>query len=194
MSSIPKGLTIASAVLILALAAFGSGDSALASTAVVVGADTPDGLLRVRSGPGAQYEVIGWVKRGDVLELTGVRTNSNWAEVSAPIPGWVYAGQIRPTSYAQVPPAYIYAVPGVVAPYVYGRPYRAWGHRYRSPAPYTVRSFHGPYRSYEHSPYRSYGHAQGVAVRVGPHGGVGARFGRVGVGVGPHGGVRVRVR
>jgi uncharacterized protein YraI len=186
MSALLRGLAVVSAVFILTLAVFGSGEPALASTAVVVAADTPDGLLRVRNGPGTQYDIIGWVRLGEVLELTGVRTNSNWAEISAPIAGWVYASQIRPTAYAEVPPAYIYGVPGVVTPYVYRRPYRVWKHRYRAYGSYPVRSFS---RS-----SRYYGHRGGVGVTVGPRGGVGVHVGRFGIGVGPHGSVRVRAR
>jgi len=42
--------------------------------ATVVGVDQPDNCLRIRSGPGGSYEVIGCAGMGQQLNITGVWT------------------------------------------------------------------------------------------------------------------------
>jgi hypothetical protein len=78
--------------------------------ATVVGVDQPDNCLRIRSGPGNQYDVIGCANMGDKLEITGVWTSNNWAQLADN--GWVYGPQIytdlRPpqTAWSRTP-AYV---------------------------------------------------------------------------------------
>ncbi len=64
--------------------------------AEVVGVDQPEGCLRVRSGPGASYEVVGCLSSGSLVTLSGTFDERNrWAEVVDPVQGWVFLGQIR---------------------------------------------------------------------------------------------------
>ena len=60
--------------------------------ATVVGVDQPDNCLRVRSGPGSSYDVIGCVAMGAQVNITGVWTSNNWAQLTED--GWVYGPQI----------------------------------------------------------------------------------------------------
>ena len=60
--------------------------------ATVVGVDQPDNCLRVRSGPGSSYDVIGCVAMGTQVNITGVWTSNNWAQLTQD--GWVYGPQI----------------------------------------------------------------------------------------------------
>jgi hypothetical protein len=60
--------------------------------ASVIGVDQPDNCLRIRSGPGNQYDVIGCANMGDRLKITGVWTSNNWAQLVDN--GWVYGQQI----------------------------------------------------------------------------------------------------
>jgi Bacterial SH3 domain len=75
--------------------------------ATVVGVDQPDNCLRIRSGPGSQYDVIGCANMGDQLKITGVWTSNDWAQLEDN--GWVYGEQIstdlRPprTAYSTTP-------------------------------------------------------------------------------------------
>jgi hypothetical protein len=75
--------------------------------ATVVGVDQPDNCLRIRSGPGSQYDVIGCANMGDQLKITGVWTSNDWAQLADN--GWVYGEQIstdlRPprTAYSRTP-------------------------------------------------------------------------------------------
>lgn len=171
--------------------------SPMRGTAVVVGVDLPENCLRIRSGPGSSYAVAGCAARGESLRLTGLWSETNWAQIDRPTGGWVYSSQIGTnlvafrsppvgypsgsTGYVQPPEVSVYT-PGFS--YVYPRP------RYYGPYKrYPYRHYSRPYRP--HYPYRRYG-SPGVAVGVGPRG-VGVRAGGVGVRVGP-GGVRVRVR
>jgi hypothetical protein len=61
--------------------------------ATVVGVDEPENCLRVRSGPGSSYEVIGCANMGDQLNITGVWTSNGWAQLADN--GWVYGAQIQ---------------------------------------------------------------------------------------------------
>jgi len=73
--------------------------------ATVVGVDQPENCLRIRSGPGNAYDVIGCANMGDQLNITGVWASNNWAQLADN--GWVYGPQIqtdlRPpgTAYSQ---------------------------------------------------------------------------------------------
>ncbi len=60
--------------------------------ATVVGVDQPENCLRVRSGPGSSYDVIGCVAMGTQVNVTGVWTSNNWAQLTDN--GWVYGPQI----------------------------------------------------------------------------------------------------
>lgn len=158
------------AVLVLAL---GLGSSqAAAPGAWVASVDQPENCLRIRSGPGTGYGVVGCAERGTPVRLTGNRTATDWVEIERPVQGWVWGPQISGGSAAHRS-----SVPAV-RNHVYGPPYPR---NYRYNLPYADRSgfyYGGP----------------GVGVRVGPGGGVDVRAGGVGVRVGPGGGVGVSVR
>ncbi len=176
--------------------------------AVVISVDRPEMCLRIRSGPGASYPMVGCAQKGDRLRLTGMGSQNNWAEIDRPVRGWASLPQIStdlgtyrglaatpppPPAYVEEPlppPAYVEELPPpvttYVVPYPYGNyyyggyyPFRPYWRRHHKP-------YWGPY-------YRGY-RGGGVGVRVGPRGGVGVRAGGVGVRVGPRGGVGVRVR
>jgi hypothetical protein len=63
-------------------------------TAVVVGVDSPEGCLRIRTGPSTSAPIIGCAELGSRLRLTGVWSD-RWAEIARPIRGWVYGPQIQ---------------------------------------------------------------------------------------------------
>jgi hypothetical protein len=161
------------------------------SSAKVMGVDNPDGCLRIRSGPGSTYSIVGCSSLGDTVRLTG-KYSQEWAEIDRPIAGWVYGpqvGQLPPRTYANtyaptIEENYVTGPPTVYAPsygyYSYGYP-RYWGN-------YGYRRGYRPY--YGHSFYSGHG---GPHVRVG-RGGVSVRAAGVGVRVGPHGGFRGRGR
>jgi uncharacterized protein YraI len=159
----------------------------------VVSVDGPEMCLRVRSGPGVSHPVVGCAAMGARLVLTGVWSNNNWAEINGPVRGWVSGSQIRMLVVATTPPPapveYDVSVPSTYyygPAYVYG-PY--WNRYYRRHGPYYRRGY-GPH----YGNGRGYYRGPGVAVGVGPRGGVAVRAGGVGVRVGPRGGVGVRVR
>jgi hypothetical protein len=58
----------------------------------VVGVDQPENCLKVRSGPGSSYDVIGCVLLGTELNLTGIWTSNDWVQLTGD--GWVYGPQI----------------------------------------------------------------------------------------------------
>ncbi|MGO9117023.1 MAG: hypothetical protein ACLQPD_05365 [Desulfomonilaceae bacterium] len=62
-------------------------------SATVIGVDEPEKCLRIRSGPGKAYEAIDCAKAGDRLQITGVWTSNNWAQLANK--GWVYGPQIK---------------------------------------------------------------------------------------------------
>jgi uncharacterized protein YraI len=163
--------------LLITIGSFFPAEAQTYRSAVVVSIDRPENCLRVRSGPGTGYEIIGCVRMGERLRLTGVWSRNKWAEIDLPARGWVTASQIRPAVTAYVPgivvppPAVTYVEPAPVVGTYVGRPYY-------------------PYRRYGYGVYGG----PGVAVGVGPRGGVRVRAGGVAVGVGPRGGWGVRVR
>jgi uncharacterized protein YraI len=59
----------------------------------VVRVDQPDNCLRIRSGPGDSYDVIGCAPMGAQLNLTGAWTSNEWAQLAGK--GWVYGPQIQ---------------------------------------------------------------------------------------------------
>gem|GEM_PF-1991876 len=61
--------------------------------ATVIRVDQPDNCLRIRSGPGNSYDVIDCANMGDQLNITGVWTSNNWAQLAGA--GWVYGPQIQ---------------------------------------------------------------------------------------------------
>ena len=58
----------------------------------VIGVDQPENCLKVRSGPGSSYDVIGCVLIGTELNLTGIWTSNDWVQLTGD--GWVYGPQI----------------------------------------------------------------------------------------------------
>lgn len=64
--------------------------------------DQPELCLRIRSGPATSYDKVGCAELGRQLELTGLWSRNNWAQLSKPVSGWVTASQIasdlKPTS------------------------------------------------------------------------------------------------
>lgn len=92
--------------------------------ATVIGVDQPENCLRIRSGPGSSYDVIGCANMGDQLNITGVWTSNDWAQLTDN--GWVYGPQIetdlRPprTAYSRSPS---YVVTEEVTPF-----YDDWGY------------------------------------------------------------------
>jgi hypothetical protein len=60
----------------------------------VTGIDYPEQCLRIRKGPGTEFEKVGCAPMGANLKLTGASRN-NWAEVLEPVGGWVAMSQIR---------------------------------------------------------------------------------------------------
>src|SRR5512143_1884756 len=75
--------------------------------ATVIGVDQPENCLRIRSGPGNSYDVIGCANMGEQLNITGVWTSNDWAQLADN--AWVYGPQIetdlRPprTAYSRSP-------------------------------------------------------------------------------------------
>jgi hypothetical protein len=61
--------------------------------ATVIGVDQPENCLRIRSGPGSSYDVIGCADMGQQLNITGVWTSNDWAQLADN--GWVYGPQIQ---------------------------------------------------------------------------------------------------
>jgi uncharacterized protein YraI len=65
-----------------------------AAEASVIRVDNPDQCLRVRSGPGVNYDKIGCLPMGAKVKTAGPAQNS-WAKITSPMEGWVSAGQIQ---------------------------------------------------------------------------------------------------
>jgi hypothetical protein len=59
----------------------------------VIRVDQPDNCLRIRSGPGNSYDVIGCAPMGAELNLTGAWSSNEWAQLAGK--GWVYGPQIE---------------------------------------------------------------------------------------------------
>jgi hypothetical protein len=72
--------------------------------ATVIAVDQPEDCLRIRSGPGSAYEVIGCASMGQQLYITGVWTSNDWAQTVDN--GWVYGEQIQTDLR---PPAAVYS-------------------------------------------------------------------------------------
>ncbi len=62
--------------------------------ALVIGVDNPEQCLRVRNGPGTNYEKIGCLPKGGKLKLTGT-VQKEWVQIVEPMAGWVTAQQIQ---------------------------------------------------------------------------------------------------
>jgi hypothetical protein len=77
----------------------------MGGVATVMGVDQPDNCLRIRSGPGNSYDIIGCAIMGQPLNITGVWTSNDWAQLADN--GWVYGPQIQtdlrppPAAYSQ---------------------------------------------------------------------------------------------
>lgn len=61
--------------------------------ATVMGVDQPDNCLRIRGGPGNSYDIIGCANMGQQLNITGIWTSNDWAQLADN--GWVYGPQIQ---------------------------------------------------------------------------------------------------
>src|SRR5271157_6250989 len=61
--------------------------------ATVIGVDQPDNCLRIRSGPGNSYDILGCAIMGQELNITGIWTSNDWAQLADN--GWVYGPQIQ---------------------------------------------------------------------------------------------------
>jgi hypothetical protein len=160
----------------------------------VVSIDRPEGCLRIREAPNTHSKIVGCVEMGESIELTGLWTENNWAALSEPAEGWVYAKQIqsamkpesatRRSSVASKPrrqsvkraerkergeSSLFYS-----EEFFEGRPTR----KYQGPLPRN----YGP--AVTVSPFAGYG-GRNWGVVVGP-GGVrgGVSFGNVGIGIG----------
>ncbi len=83
---------IAFAVYIPGLS-FADSPQPVGGVATVIGVDQPDNCLRIRSGPGNSYDVIGCANMGDQLNITGVWTSNDWAQLADN--GWVYGPQLQ---------------------------------------------------------------------------------------------------
>jgi hypothetical protein len=164
----------------------------VAGTASVVETDPRETCLRIRSGPAPKHESVGCANPGEELELTGVWSEANWAEVSKPVKGWVYAGGIR-SDLKPDPPPRAYAGPEPGEPDV---PF------HQPPSP-RLFPFFKPWKFGENFFRGDYGvsvdprkgvsvETPPVGVSVNPETGVNVRAPFVGVHVSP-GGVRVRV-
>jgi hypothetical protein len=183
----------------------------------VISVDQPEGCLRIRSHPSTTSKIVGCVSQNAELTLTGVWSETNWAEVKGPRPGWVYAPQISTAIHPSEPnhrtivrrPAQVYEHP----PYA-EEPDEGVEEYYYPPRTYPYRPY--PRRLYKrhygrnYSPEHYYGRPGSYyGVRVRPGGrvavdagpvnvrvgrGVGVRVGPVGVRVGPFGGWSVNVR
>jgi uncharacterized protein YraI len=172
--------------------------------AVVTNVDGPEMCLRVRSGPGVGYGILGCAQMGERLRLTGFWSSNDWAEIEGPVRGWVSAAQIRTNLVAarcEAPAPAATVIRETIAPITYAYPVpRAYPTYSDYPSSRVYSSYRYPDRRRHHS-YRPYAQeyggfryrSPGVGVAVGPRGSVGVRVGPVGVGVGPGGGVAVRV-
>jgi uncharacterized protein YgiM (DUF1202 family) len=184
MRSVSKVIRVGLLSVLALVLTYGFSLAANPGEAWVVAVDQPENCLRIRNGPGTNFDMVGCAERGTRLRLTGNRSANNWAEIDRPVRGWVWGPQISGTKvvYRSSGPVVTYVEPApAVSTYVYDGPYLG-------SYPY--------YRSYRYRPYRSgfYYGGPGVAVGVGPRGGVAVRAGGVGVRVGPRGGVGVRIR
>ena len=72
--------------------------------ATVIGVDQPENCLRIRSGPGSEYDIVGCAALGQQLNITGVWTSNDWAQLADN--GWVYGPQIQTDLR---PPATVYS-------------------------------------------------------------------------------------
>ena len=92
--------------------------------ATVVGVDQPDNCLRIRSGPGNSYDVVGCANLGDQLNITGVWTSNDWAQLVDN--GWVYGEEIQTDLR---PPATAFSsAPNYVVPQDITPDYDDWGY------------------------------------------------------------------
>jgi hypothetical protein len=100
----------------------GQAPQPVGGIATVIGVDQPENCLRIRSGPGNSYDVIGCANMGDQLQITGVWASNDWAQLADN--SWVYGPQtdLRPprTAYSSSPS---YVVTQEVAPDYYD-----WGY------------------------------------------------------------------
>ncbi len=72
----------------------GQAPQPVGGVATVIAVDQPDNCLRIRSGPGNSYDIIGCASLGQQLTITGVWTSNDWAQLAADN-GWVYGPQIQ---------------------------------------------------------------------------------------------------
>jgi uncharacterized protein YraI len=104
VSSIPNAVSAQGAPAVAAIPQLKGG------VATVIAVDQPENCLRIRSGPGSSYDVIGCAAIGQQLNLTGVWTSNEWAQLAGN--GWVYGPQIQtdlrpPVTAFSEPQAYV---------------------------------------------------------------------------------------
>ena len=68
----------------------GSGDG----EASVIKVDSPDQCLRIRKGPGGNFDKIGCLPMGAKVKIAAAAQN-NWVKISSPMEGYVNAKQIQ---------------------------------------------------------------------------------------------------
>ena len=145
----------------------------LGAPAIVASVDYPDGCLRIRSGPSTSFPKVGCAPLGSRLELTGIWSQSGWAQVAGPVPGWVTASQI--SSSIKPPgtqrPVVIHSGPTVTTPVIVSPPsvvtvpvYPEVPSPTCTPVMLTAASVYG---GRIHHGHRFYGAPGGVHVNVG---------------------------
>lgn len=120
----------------------------------VVAVDTPDLCLIIRKGPGSTYERIGCAELGQMLNLTGVWSETNWARLDNG--GWVDAAKIATDLMTcQTPPASQPAAeqepPPAVSSYGGGAPSYVEVPSYYN-GDYGIPYFYGDYGGYGYYP------------------------------------------
>jgi hypothetical protein len=100
------------------------GPQPVGGVATVIGVDQPENCLRIRSGPGNNYDVIGCANMGEQLNITGVWTSNDWAQLADN--AWVYGPQIQ--TDLRPPPAAYYKIPSYVVTEEVIPDYYDWGY------------------------------------------------------------------
>ncbi len=65
--------------------------------------DFPENQLRVRSGPGMAFPIVGYLQLHETVTTTGAVTPQNWAQITRPVCGWVTANQLSCTTTVCAP-------------------------------------------------------------------------------------------
>lgn len=150
--------------------------------ATVASVDKPDLCLRIRSGPSSSFDKVGCAELGQKLELTGIWSSRNWAQVQQPVSGWVYAGQIESdlhpsrvaVSTRAAPQPRVLTSTGLDedsdGPFFNERRYRRWERRRSrhdlSPGSYGEGSYYDDPYYYGSGPYNRFGRGGGIQFRI----------------------------